>query len=564
MFRSGLITILTLILFPSLVLAHGGSWRGPGSRAPADPSPGDSPGPGSWTSTWRLNREALLDLRGLQEERLKASTPESTPHVFGESGGRPLPKEEGDNRAWNDLMKTLMTAARDKNRDVATGAVIALGKAGDVRARKLLIELVEDDNAHATVNESAALAIGMIGGGLDERRFLERVMKDERYRTRTRAFAALGLGFLGDVGALPALMIQAKAKEPSRDVPICAILAMGLLGEEMIVPDLSRRLSGAKGLREKDNYLRAWYSAALAKIASGSAIPAVLSSFSDDYVEVRRQAAFSAPALAGPENTQVVSALIAALRGDRDKGVQAFSALALGQMGTPLAWPELQRAYSKGSPILQPYAALAMGFLARALTDPDQKQTVLKFLRREFQTVAALQVRGSMAIALGIAQDRDAIPALLKVLNGKGAPDPRAHVAIALGLIGGEDAKPALRKALLERTSPTLQREAALALGLLGDRDAATILLKIVKEGSSEYVRGSAAVALGRLATPETAGALKAIVDDATGPATTRAFACVALGLVMDRRPEPILSKISHHLNHSMAEAAILEALSIL
>ncbi len=482
MLRSSLIIVLILFSFPALALAHGGSWRGPGSRSPRDPSPGDSPGPSSWTSTWRLNREALLDLRGLQEERLKASTPESTPHFFGKGGGRPIARDEAGNQVWDALMKTLMKAARDKNRDVATGAVIALGKSGDERARPLLVELVEDEDAHHTVNESAALALGMIGGGVEERRFLERVMKDQRYRTRTRAFAALGLGFLGDVGALPALMAQAKTKESSRDVPSCAILATGLLREEMIVPDLSRRLSGAPGRREKDDFLRAWYGAALAKVSSRSGIPAVLSSFSDKYVEVRRQAAFSAPALAGPDDAQVVSALIAALRGDKDTGVKAFAALALGQLGTPLAWPELQRAYRKGSPIIEPYTALAMGFLARALKDPDQRDAVLKFLRREFRDVSSLEVRGSFAIALGIAGDRESVPALLKVLSGKGAPDPRAHVAIALGLIGGEEAKPVLRQVLLERSSPTLQREAALALGLLGDREATTILLKLVKE----------------------------------------------------------------------------------
>ncbi len=564
MLKSGLITICILILFPTLALAHGGSWRGPTTRNPGDPSPGAKPGPSSWTSTWRLNREALLDLRGLQEERLKARTPEASPHFFGEPGGRPSSKEEGQSKVWNELVDTLLKAARDKSRDVATGAVIALGKSGDQRARPLLIELVEDDNAHPTVNESAALAIGMIGGGLEERRFLEGVMKDERHRTRTRAFAALGLGFLGDVGALPALMAQAKRKEASRDVPTCAILAMGLLGEEMIVPDLARRLAGARGLREKDDLLRGWYSASIAKIASPSGLPAVLKSFSDDYVEVRRQAAFSAPALAGAGKAEVVKALISAARNDRDNGVKAFAVLALGQMETPLAFAELNRAYVKGTPIVKPYAAMAMGFLARQLVDPEQRLVVLKLLRKEFHFANALEVRGALAIGLGIAGDAESVPALLKVLTGKGAPDPKAHVAIALGLIGDDAARPALRKVLTDRSDPMLQREAALALGLLGDRGAEKILLKLVKEGSSEYVRGSAAVALGRLASVETAGILKDIVDDESGPATTRAFACVALGLVMDRRAEPILARISHHLNHSMAVEAVLEALTIL
>jgi len=140
----------------------------------------------------------------------------------------------------------------------------------------------------------------------------------------------------------------------------------------------------------------------------------------------------------------------------------------------------------------------------------------------------------------------------------------RAHAALGLGLIGADDAIPELRAALELRASTGLQREAALALSLLGDRKAAKILTEIVKEGSTEYVRGSAAVALGRLATPRTAEELRDYLADEDNPDTTRAFVAVALGLVMDRRPFPVLTRVWEHYNHRMAVAAMAEVLTLL
>lgn len=121
-----------------------------------------------------------------------------------------------------------------------------------------------------------------------------------------------------------------------------------------------------------------------------------------------------------------------------------------------------------------------------------------------------------------------------------------------------------MRRTITENPSPALKREAAIALGLLGDRKAVDILTQLVREGSSEYVRGSAATALGRLADPKAAEALREILEDEKAPSTTRAFVAVALGLVLDRSPVPVLSRIGDHLNQRMATEAVAEVLTLL
>lgn len=605
-------TFVALLLLSSPVFAHGGSWRGPGwpppsQGVPTDPGaprtptlPGDpgtptppplpgnpgvptNPGgptlPGApvpprrtpsagpdlshWTVWWSLNRERLLDLRALQTERLRARTNAAGPFFFGD-GRDEAPEEGASDEARRAILDALLAAAGEKNADVASGAVVALGKAGAERVLPRLKELVDDERADATVNESAALAMGMVGGGAETRTFLIDVMTDGRRRTRTRAFAALGLGFLGDPGAIPALVSQSRQKEAQRDVPSCALLALGLLGEEMLVPDLGQGLSGRPGRREADDLLRAYHAAALAGIRSAEAIPSLLTALRDGDENVRRQAVLALASVAGPEDEEVVKILLYVLGSDRDSQTQCFAAVALGEIGSPLAADALLYAFRKGESAIVPYAALGMGLLARNAADTAVSERIVPFLRAQLAERANHDLQGALAVSLGIARDAAAARPLTKMLDDEGDPELRAHLAIALGLIGDREAAPALRRALEDRSSPSLQREAALALGLLADSEAVEILTKLVREGTTEYVRGSAATALGRLASPEAAEALREILVDQDAPDTTRAFVAVALGLVLDRHPVPILSRLGDHLNQRMATAAVAEVLTLL
>jgi HEAT repeat protein len=520
--------------------------------------------PPDWPTTWTLNRERILDLRGLQNQRQKERTPGAGPFVFGTGDGGPI-EDPKARKAWDTIIETLMKACRDDNADVATGAVIALGKSRDPRARSLLMELVDDGKAHRTVRESSALALGMLGGGSSEVRiFLEKVAKNHDYETRARAFAALGLGFLGDPGAIPGLFRLARGKESSRDVPACALLALGLLGDEIVVPDLSRAMSGPDGRREPDDILRGYAAAALGAIRSRSGLPALAVALLDKNTQVQRQAALSVGPIARADDPRIVQALMNLVAADRDELVKSFAALSLGEIGAPESLNVLLAAYRKGSATLAPHAALALAFFARAHGPAAVRERIVTLLDREFLASGNNHMRGALAIAVGIVGDTKAVPALLDLVASGGAPDLRSHAAMALGLIGAREAAPALRKVLEERSSPDLQREAALALGLIGDRQAVKILLDLVENGSSDYVRGSAAVALGRLADPETAMALCRLVADPKRTDATRAFAAVALGLVVDRGDTPILSRIGDHLNYSMATEAIVEVLTFL
>ncbi len=626
--KRAIFSLLILSLLAPAVLAHGGTYRGPrgitpGTRIPSDPPPPGTPrspgpvtppeqpgtpqlppltpggqsgpitgpnrspgspatpgptapprraggatsqGPGlsHWVYWWNLNRERILNLRELQAARLRERTTESSPHVLGEGGER-----NARNSAADDprpaIVAALILAADDSNADVATGAILALGKTGDASAIPVLMRLVNRKSADPTIRESAALALGMLGRpepGV--RAFLTEIAGDRDRRWRTRAFAALGLGFLGDSGAVPSLMSLWRGKADGNEVPTSALLGLGLLGDEIVVPDLVRALSGRSDRRERDDRLRAHAAAALCMIRSRAAVPALMRALSDREVEVRRQSVLSIGAMAGPEDQAVIKLLLQVLLRDRDAQTRAFAAVSLGEIGSPTAADALLYAYRKDSSVVVPYAAFGLALLARNSKADGIAERIVPFLRGEFLERKNQDLRGALALAVGIAGDRPSVEPLRKLLRKSGAPTLRGHAAMALGLIGAVEAAPDLRSALTDGADPIVKREVALALGLLGDREATRILIDLVKNGKTEFVRGSAAAAVGRLADSATALTLMRILLDRENPDTTRAFVAVALGLAMDSHEVPLLSRIGEHFNHRMVLAAVAEILTFL
>jgi HEAT repeat protein len=427
------------------------------------------------------------------------------------------------------------------------------------------MRLVGNRNADKTVRESSALALGMLATkDPDICTFLGDVAADQNQERRTRAFAALGLGFNGDIGAIPALMSRARAKEKNRDVPACAILALGLLGDEIVVPDLSRNLGGRADRRMKDDILRAYNGAALALIRSRAALPALLTALSDKDIEVRRQAALSLGAIAKPEDAAVIKKLSSVLQTDKNVAVKAFAAFALGEIGNESSVQILMHAYRFGDGFVPHYCTLALAVIGRKTKDSELRGQLTKFIRGELRRRGSNDMRGVLATAVGIIGDMEAIKDIMKIVNSRSDPTLRAHAVLTVGLLNHRAALPVLREILKERSSPVLMRETALTLGIMGDSEANRILIKLVKEGSSEYIRGSAAISLGRLATPDTAQELVKLLTDEKGKNMTRAFAAVALGLALDRDPVPVLSKLGDHLNHFMVVAALGEALTLL
>jgi HEAT repeat protein len=107
--------------------------------------------------------------------------------------------------------------------------------------------------------------------------------------------------------------------------------------------------------------------------------------------------------------------------------------------------------------------------------------------------------RVGVARALGVAGDRRAEPALVRLLRG-GSLEERISAARALGSVGGRRSRPELERALQDDAWP-LRAQAAKALGSIGVKRAVPAL-EVVLGDPAWWVRANAATSLTRLGDP--------------------------------------------------------------
>jgi len=511
---------------------------GGGPASPGDPAPPPLPVTNDWSRWWSLSRERILRVRTTRD----------------------LQREAGAHDDDRDaLLAPLRQAAKDPNPDLATGAILALGKARDRGAVPVLAAILGSGTADVTARESAALAIGMIGRpDPAEAALLARVAADGKRPLRTRCFAAIGLGYANPIEAESPLLSLIGAEDEDAELRISAVVALGLAPGGRKVAELSRRLAGKAGERWKDARLRAHAAFALGLTGDRAAVPALHRALADPDVDVRRQAVLSLSRTARTGDGEVIEQIFTLFEKDADAQVRALAAISLGEIGAHFANDSLLFHYGKRDATVTPYAALGLALAARK----RGAGTAVPFLREQCAAARDPDLTGALVTALGIVKDRGSATSLLAILDAKDGGRLRGHAAAALGMIGAREAIPSLLKALADRGDPHLQAEAGLALALLGDDGAVTLLVGRLTSGDSESIRGRAAVALGRFDGAATRNALAKVLADVENPVTVRALAAVALGMVLERHPLPMLSRLGDGLNHRMASETVAEILS--
>lgn len=533
----------------------GGDAGGPvtGGGAPTPPPrkgrTASGPDPDHWTRWWYSHRINLVDLDA-RVDRNAANTP----------GG------EGGSELWRaDAQRALTLALSDRDEDVSSGAAIALGKSADPSDAPALTALVRDRTRQQPVREAAALGLALIGRSAHPsseaatRALMDIVARDDEPE-RLRAIVTWSLGLRRDPLAVPFLLDLVTAKASSWDVPAAATSALGLSGNDLVREPLLEWLDGTPGRRRHETLRRVHAAHALAHLGDRSVVPALRDVLRDDDEDVRRSAVLALGALADRGDEETASVLIRLLDRDRDRGVRNMAALALGRIGPKSAERALRYAYAKSDGLSQPFAALALGLLARSTGDAG----LTADLRKDLKDRANSDLRGALAIALGIARDRAAAKTLRTIAVDRGDPELRAHVALALGMIGDASSLEDLRAILADTRDPVLQRECAMALGLLGDVKSLAVLTKLVEDGSSLYVVGAAAMALGRIGGAEAGGTLTKLLADTSRPGLARGFAAVGLGYVLDRTAGRGLGRVGTHLDWYFRLPSTEEILTIL
>jgi HEAT repeat protein len=579
----------------------------------------------SWMFWYETNKAPLQNLKRSIYARYDTSNPI---HTMGLGGHSNRSDAAHLTRALvrSDVIPALLWAMDPKNaghQDTESAAYIALAKVTDDPAH---IERLQKGlgSKHPITQEASALALGMLRRAQSEdqftaveldgvRVFLFEIFEDEKRPVRTRAFAALALGLLGDqptgsdrhpgAEATTERLFQLLVRPYEHpDLPISLFMAIGMqppasvmemqrhtlrtcvknlvLGDEKVPAYVGQFAALALGRVGRLDYDAMFLQRALGIRRGGHCM--------------QRSVAIALGVLgrhAAPEDrAQIAGTLLHSLkrRRLRDASAKNFAMISLAHLveadvaedrttvlGETKTEEFLLDTVQNGSYTVRPYAALALGLICRAIGDETSVEVYGGF-RAEAREVlrnglAARKIdthgRAAIAVALGLARDEQSVEDLAALVGDDGLdPQLRGYAALALGHIGQKT--PAvlrpIRKALKSRASEHLRRATATALGMLRDREAVPLLLEELMHARSQSTKGGVVLAVARIGDERAVAPLIGVLKDDREQHLTRALACAGLGLVGDLEWLPSLSRISTDVNYRNAGAAIAEVLSIL
>lgn len=428
-----------------------------------------------WEEWWARNRYQFFDFPGRRND-LK---PVFTPKNIATKNNPPRARA-----ATSPLMKRAVTTLRlclsdsSSTARLKKAALISLGRLGDDKSLDRMKDLLSDGNHD--VRTAAILALGLSGHGQARYALLnvakgtalaDKLIGQTKIPDEMRGFAELSIALHETMGAVSVLQEVAADRRCNDAVRAMALEGLGLIGG----PDAVRSLIGFSKNNKNDYRLVSAAVAALGKTNDPSAIPHLLKSLTHKNIAVRQSAALSVGSAALRGDSEAIMQLFHCYSKSTDKCLKGFCILSIGKIGGHTATKHLKLIFKRGTSSDLPWAGLALGLAMRT----EQDETVLDRMRDQFKSHANRSTRGALAVGLGLARCREAVPELIAGMKDGDDPYLRGYCAIALGMIGNQAALPALRAALGEHNLPQLNTQAAMALCLLDDEESVTLLTDI-------------------------------------------------------------------------------------
>ena len=471
------------------------------------------------------------------------------------------------------------------NQAISEKAVLALGIRGEDRCLPMLLQILRDTPEGRT----------LVGR--------------DRIGHRLRAFAAYGLGLLGertnnpDVRAAIYEALESSLWIERSEVQAACLKALGLtpmpLADDYVSETevfqgktrVEQVLSMTSFFEDPEQSFIARTQApmALARLLvdapadlRGRAIYAFLVASSPHSKEQRevQSAAVIALGMLGragedPIDQEVRRHLETIAKGkSHDRSTRYFAMISLAQAASrrgsgdePFAGLEKTRkvllrklARSRGE--TQAWAAIALGLLEERAADrgqiasPDSSFAV----RQIFTRTRSHEVAGALAISLGMMRDQEAQELLHERMLKAGEANVRAYCALALGMIRMPGVVPDIRRVLeASKHQPFVVENAAIALSLLGDQEAGSILYSVLERSSSPKVQASIASAMGWIKDPRPLGQLCERLLDTRRSDTSRAWTAVAVGRICDADDWPWVGRLSANVQYESWLPTLIE-----
>ena len=580
----------------------------------------------NWVFWYHNNKADIENLKKALYSRVSSENP-----LF-QIGGKNLSNRSDatqDIRAKvkTDIIPALLWAMDPKNsdhQDTESASYIALAKMAEDVAQIELIKkgLDHDLKRDLITQESAAIALGLLRRAkpdhqfaavdLDKvRDFLFGVVEDDKYQARTRAFAAMGVGLLGDqpsgsgsysghAATTERLFTLAQVKYGHPDILVGLLVAIGMQPAPSIT-DAQREMlrtalfKGRLGNTDLQKLHQSYVALTLGRIGNAKDIAVLqraMTNRRNKDKNIQRSCAIGLGQLGrlvtGDDRVAVAKTLLDNMKKLKDPSTQNFAIISLSDLiiadvqadktdviGNTKVADFLLKMADDGKYIQRPFGALALGLVGAAITDEttipeygEFRSKSLDILRNGLMT-KKLDKRGraAFATALGIIKDNGSVKELVEVVsNSKEDQEFRGYAALALGLIGQatQDVLLPIRAALKERRSEELRQQTATALGLLKDKEAVELLLEELRRAKSQNVKGQVVLALAKIGDGRAVQPMIDLLKDKKEQDLTRALACAGLGVIGDLEWLPSLSRISLDMNYRASTDAINEVLSLI
>ncbi|MCZ6574827.1 MAG: HEAT repeat domain-containing protein [Planctomycetota bacterium] len=557
-------------LLVSEAFAHGGVFSPPpgstpkGGDSPGLPTqpttPSHSPGGASssggwhtWTTWWGFNRFKYLDFRVRQAER-------SGP-VSGERTG-PV-----DPHAWREKVRTkftplLLEAIRDRDDEVRMSAAVALGKWRVKDAVEPLKKMRVKDNTEQTREAGLLGLILMRDPSLFE--YLKGIVEDRKEKDRMRGYALLGIGMIGDEAARDYIfsLLDSKSRKGRRVLPRAenkrrALLCAGIAGlaHERDAKLGERFLDVARDKRLVPE-VRAYALAAAGKVGAAELAPAVAEILKrNQHKEIRQSAAVALGGLGTPDEA-AIKALDHGLRTDRDRIVNHFSAISLGQIGGPRAFKVLAKRYRRANKEARGFYLIAFGLCRESGAVP--------ILEKVIRTSGSANDRAAAALALGLYDDKKNREIVRKTFASAKDWLLLESTMVSLGLLDDKVSADPIKDVLITKKMPSVRSSAALSYALLRQWRAVTVFTDIISTARSVQTLSTVSQIMGYLPSEKAAEPLAKLCRDKQLQRQVRGFAVVALGALGDPEPLPILVRLAFYMNYMIPADPVDQVVTML
>jgi HEAT repeat protein len=501
----------------------------------------------AWWTWWQLNKHEHL--------------PANAMVAIEPQGGRYAQRDESHD-ARDRVIERLNADLDHRDAEVRAAAAVAFGRLAAGDAVPGLIECLSDPSLQ--VREAAILGLGATGaarvaplllalasdGRLPGNAGRDSVSPD----ARPLALLALGLGrrhgLTGAVDGFVTDLLDESGDDERTELGSGALLFHALTGNQPGPYAQSALVDPREALG-----LRCRAAESLPLGQDPSVLPELDGALHDAQLDLRRSAALALGRVLHPS---VRDELVLHYERESEEMVRGFLLLSIARQGGPTARDFLLEVLDEDDSRMAPWAALALGTLARRESDEIAREALQRAALDEGNRTTRL----ALMLACGLSRNGAAVEQLADELSDSGDARTRVICAQSLALIGDAAARQALLDGLDRERSDEVRAAVAEALGHLGDERDADVLLSLLDEQKRPELVRVAALALGHHGSRRALDGLVERAEERRTSETTRAAIYDALGLLLDPHSGRVLPEAAQHSNFAVLPDWIDRALA--